>query len=84
MSWSKPNPILSPRDLVRKFLISERENFGVQQLPLVNLLKPEELDWQVLPFVTRRWKMIDTRVPRNLHSAVRRKKEWAYRCHLER
>ena len=23
----------------------ERENFGVQQLPLFNLLTPEELDW---------------------------------------
>ena len=33
---------------------SERENFGVQQLPLFNLLKPEELDWGVLPFETRR------------------------------
>ena len=24
-----------------------RENFGVQHLPLFNLLKPEELDWSV-------------------------------------
>ena len=28
------------------FLKKERENFGVQQLPLFNLLAPEELDWQ--------------------------------------
>ena len=27
------------------FLRNERENFGVQQLPLFNLLTPEELDW---------------------------------------
>ena len=27
-------------------------------LYLFNLLKPEELDWRVVPFVTRRWKMI--------------------------
>ena len=26
---------------------NERENFGVQQMPLFNLLKPEELDWPV-------------------------------------
>ena len=25
----------------------ERENFGVQQLPLFNLLKSEDLDWLV-------------------------------------
>ena len=25
----------------------ERENFGVQQLPLFNLLEPEELDWRI-------------------------------------
>ena len=43
---------------MRKFLISGREKFGVQQLPPFNLLKPEELDRHVLPFVTRRWKMI--------------------------
>ena len=28
-------------------LRNERENFGVQQLPLFNLLKLEELDWHV-------------------------------------
>ena len=25
----------------------EREAFGVQNIPLLNLLKPEELDWHV-------------------------------------
>ena len=44
--------------LVSKYLQNERANFGVQQLPLFNLLKPGELDWRVLSFVTRRWKMI--------------------------
>ena len=56
MPWAEQNPtlVLSSRSLVRNILINERENFGIQQFPLFNLLEPEELDWQVLPLVTRR------------------------------
>ena len=44
------------------------ENFGVQQLPLFNLLKPEDVDWLICLswFEGGRW--LNTRVPRNLHS----------------
>ena len=38
---------LTLRILVRNALKNERVNFGVQQLPLFNLLKPNELDWRV-------------------------------------
>ena len=32
LSWANPNLVLSPRSLVRKVLINERENFGVQHI----------------------------------------------------
>ena len=35
------------RIIVRNALRNERENFGVQELPLFNLLKSDGLDWQV-------------------------------------
>ena len=47
-----------------------RANFGVQQLPLFNLLEPEELDWQVCLSRLEGKRRLDTRVPGNLHSHV--------------
>ena len=41
-----------------------RENFGVQQLPLFNLLTPEELDWQVCLSRLEGKRRLDTRVPK--------------------
>ena len=41
-----------------------RENFGVQQLPLFNLLEPEELDWQVCLSRLEGKRRLDTKVPR--------------------
>ena len=35
------------RPLETNCLEDVRVNFGVQQLPLFNLLKPEEVDWHV-------------------------------------
>ena len=58
------------RSLVRNVLRKERECFGVQKLPLFNLLKPEELDWLVRHswLEDRRW--LNTQVPKNLHSPM--------------
>ena len=43
---------------------NRRANFGVQQLPLFNLLEPEELDWKVyLSRLEGKWRL-DTRVPK--------------------
>ena len=45
-----PNVLVQARTLrilVRNVLKNERESFGVQQLPLLNLLKSEDLDWLV-------------------------------------
>ena len=42
----------------------ERANFGVQQLPLFNLLEPEELDWQVFRSRLEGKRRLDTRVPK--------------------
>ena len=39
-------------------------NFGVQQLPLFNLLGPEELDWQVCLSRFEGKRRLDTKVPR--------------------
>ena len=41
-----------------------RANFGVQQLPLFNLLGPEELDWQVCLSRLEGKRRLDTNVPR--------------------
>ena len=41
-----------------------RANFGVQQLPLFNLLEPEELDWQVCLSRLEGKRRLDTKVPR--------------------
>ena len=41
-----------------------RANFGVQQLPLCNLLEPEELDWQVCLSRLEGKRRLDTKVPR--------------------
>ena len=41
-----------------------RANFGVQQLPLFNLLEPEELDWQVFRSQLEGKRRLDTRVPK--------------------
>ena len=46
----------------------DRENFGVQQLPLFNLLEPEELDWHVCLSRLEGKRGLDTKVPINLHS----------------
>ena len=54
---------------MRKILINERENFGVQQLPLFNLLEPEKLDWQVCLSRLEGKRRLDTRVPINLRSS---------------
>ena len=43
---------------------NERAYFGVQQLPLFNLLEPEELDWQVFLSRLDGKRRLDTRVPR--------------------
>ena len=51
-------------------LRNERANFGVQQLPLLNLLIPEELDWRVCHSWLEGERWLNTRVPRNLHSKV--------------
>ena len=45
-----------------------RANFGVQQLPLFNLLESEELDWQACLSRLEGKRRLDTRVPGNLHS----------------
>ena len=45
-----------------------RENFGVQQLPLFNLLKLEDLDWLVYLSWSEGGRGLNTRVPKNLHS----------------
>ena len=50
--------------------MKERANFGVQQLPLFNLLEPVELDWQVCLSHLEGKRRLDTRVPGNLHSHV--------------
>ena len=64
-----------------------RANFGVQQLPLFNLLKPEDVDWLACLSWSEGGRWLNTRVPRNLHSHevvfVLWCREWAYRCHLE-
>ena len=44
-SWAIVNLVTIRRPLEAYCLENVRENFGVQQLPLFNLLKPEELDW---------------------------------------
>ena len=62
-------------------LRNERENFGVQQLPLFKLLEPEELDWRILHSWPGGERWLNTRVPKNFHSKM--DGEWAYRCHLE-
>ena len=49
---------------------SARANFGVQQLPLFNLLGPEELDWQVFHSRLEGKRRLDTRVPKKLHSMM--------------
>ena len=41
-----------------------RANFGVQQLPLFNLLEPEELDLQVCLSQLEGKRRLDTRVPK--------------------
>ena len=41
-----------------------RANFGVQQLPLFNLLGSEELDWQDCLSRLKGERRLDTRVPR--------------------
>ena len=89
LSRVNPNWSLSSKGLVmRKCWGNGRENFGVQQLPLFNLLEPEELDWQVCLSWLEGKRRLDTRVPGNLHSHVGVSamwcREWAYRCHLER
>ena len=64
-----------------------RENFGVQQFPLFNLLKPEDVDWLACLLWSEGGRWLNTRVPRNLHShgvvSALWCREWAYRCHLE-
>ena len=45
-----------------------RANFGVQQLPLFNLLELEELEEQVCLSRLEGKRRLDTRVPGNLHS----------------
>ena len=69
--WLIPEPILKIRENPRVVISCEkgRANFGVQQLPLFNLLEPEELDWRVcLSWLEgKRW--LDTRVPKNFHSS---------------
>ena len=46
-----------------EFLKDGRANFGVQQLPLFNLLEPEELDWKVCLSQLEGKRRLDTRVP---------------------
>ena len=64
-----------------------RVNFGVQQLPLFNLLKPEDIDWLSGLSWSEGGRWLNTRVPRNLRSHSRMSAawwwEWAYGCHLE-
>ena len=54
---SKLEPIVD--DSCQNFEDYGRADFGVQQLPLFNLLRPEDVDWRDVPFVIRRWKMIE-------------------------
>ena len=53
---------------VGNILRKGRENFGVQQLPLFNLLKPEKLDWLVRHSWLEGEIWLITKVPRNLPS----------------
>ena len=67
-----PNALVQAKILkifMRKALRIERANFGVQQLPLFNLLELEELDWQVFLSRLEGKRGLDTRVPVNLHSS---------------
>ena len=41
---------------------------GVQQLPLFNLLKPEDVDWLACLSWSEGGRWLNTKVPRNLHS----------------
>ena len=66
-------------------VMTRRENFGVWQLPLFNILVSEGLDWHACLSWPggRRW--LNTRV--HLKICTRcwlMMREWAYRCHLER
>ena len=71
---------------MRKYLINERENIRVQQLPLFNLLKPEGVDWPVRLSWSEGGRWLNTRVPINLHSQWSNTdwwyREWAYIFHL--
>ena len=58
------------RILLRKALKNERENFGLQQLPLFKLLTPEEWDWQACHSWLEGGRWLNTKVPRNLHSMI--------------
>ena len=70
LSWSTLVQSLTKGDLVRDYLINERESFGVQQLPLFNLLKFEELDWRIRHSWLEGGRWLNTRVPRNFHSMI--------------
>ena len=84
LSRANPSLILSSKSLVlRKVDENERANFGVQQLPLFNLLAPEELDWQVCLLRLEGKRRLDTRVPLNLHSSKHGCGNGLKRCHLE-
>ena len=74
----------------RWFLINLEEygraNFGVQQLPLFNLLRSEDVDWLACLSWSEGGRWLNIKVPRNLHShsvvSAMWCREWAYRCHL--
>ena len=63
---SKLEPFVD--DSCQNFEDYGRANFGVKQLPLFNLLKPEDLDWLVCLLLSEGGRWLNTRVPRNLHS----------------
>ena len=76
LSRAYPSLILSSKSLVMRNVDEYgRENFGVQQFPLFNLLEPEELDWEVCLSWLEGKRGLDTRVPVNLHSS---KYSWGY------